>query len=419
MTYYRFSDTKLFKIGFFLYLYALQIVARSTMYTSTILGFQKSQVMMLALVALGGLAFLVSNRKDLKQILLDRRMAMVLAFSAVILLPMLIKQDWQLMYFTILLQILFAVFLTYFLTLQEAAGYYVLLTVMLSVITLIAQLVLKPVAEMGYLPAIPFKSHGGWYMYNFGLTFACNLNESGDPTLRIFGIFREPGLYQIFLFVAIQLNNYIVQWKKEWHMWAVNAVLFVAMLMTFATGGVLALGLYIVFLFFDKGLYRDKRMRILAVAVVVLGVGALGVAISKNGTWATELVWMIRKIFEKSDSYTSRVDSILMDAEIFLHHPFVGARMQDVMYSVPNNTATSPILFASFGIVGGMLHVLSWAALAWKKDRHWVMNLVLLVILFVPFNTQNVMHDMFFWMFPVMALVERGLLAHNIWKKKV
>ena len=419
MNYYRFPDTKLFKIGFFLYLYALQIVARSTMYTSTILGFQTSQMIMLALVGLGGMVFLVSNRKNLKQILTDRRMAAVLVFSAVILLPMLIKRDWQLMYFTILLHLLFAVFLSYFLTLQEVAGYYVVLTTVLSVITLVAQFVLKPVAEMGFLPAIPFKSHGGWYMYNFGLTFACNMNEHGDPTLRIFGIFREPGLYQIFLFVAIHLNNYIVQWKKKWKMWAVNAVLFTAMIVTFATGGVLALGLYIVFLFFDQGLYRDKRMRILAVCVVILGAGALGLAIAKNGTWATELIWMIRKVFEKSDSYTSRVDSIVMDVKIFFENPLFGAKMSDVMYSVPNNTATSPILFAALGIAGGCIHVLSWVALAWKKDRHWVMNLVLLVILFVPFNTQNVMHDMFFWMFPIMALVERGFSGQVILKKKV
>ena len=113
MTYYRFPDTKLFKIGFFLYLYALQVVARSTMYTSTFLGFEKAQLIMLLLIGLGGLAFLLVNRKNLKQILTDRRMAAVAVFSAVILLPMLIKQDWQLMYFTILLQILFAVFLSY------------------------------------------------------------------------------------------------------------------------------------------------------------------------------------------------------------------------------------------------------------------------------------------------------------------
>lgn len=414
MTYYRFPDTKLSKIGIFLYLYALQAVARNTMYTNVFLGFYKAQVIMLLLVAVGGLAFLIANRRNLRQIVTDRRVAVALIYAAVILLPMIIKQDWQMMYGSILLYILFAVFLSYFLTVQEAAGHYVALITAVSVLTLLAQFVLKPMTDAGFLPAFPFKSAGGWDMYNFGLTFACNFNEHGAPTFRTFGIFREPGLYQIFLFIAIQLNNDVVRWKQEWKMWAVNAVLFAALLVTFAIGGVLALGLYIVFLFFDKGLYRNRKLQILAVAAVAAGIAAIVVALIRGGTWAYELVGMVEKIYKQTDSYTSRVDSIFMDAKIFLQHPVVGAPMQEVMYSVPNNTATSPILFASFGILGGILHVLSWAALAWKKERHWIMNLILMVIILVPFNTQNVMGDMFFWMFPMMALTEKILTRKQV-----
>ena len=421
MTYYRFSDTKLFKIGFFLYLYLLQIVARSTMYTSIFLGFHRSQMIMLLIVGLGGFVFVLKNRKKLKQILTDSRMAVVLLFAAVIMVPVLIKQDWQLMYFTILLQILFAVFLSYFMTVQETAGYYVRMMFALSVLTLLGQFVLKPMVNMGLLPAFPFDSPGGWHMYNFGVTFAVNQNTEMVDALRAFGIYREPGLLQIFTFIAILLNNHVVKWQNAWKMWVINVVLFLTLLITFATGGVVALALYIVFLFFDKGLYRDKRLRVLAVGCVIVGVVAIGVAIAKGGTWAMELVWMIQKVFEKSDSYTSRVGSVLMDAQIFLQNPLIGAKLSEVMYSVPNNTATSPILFAVFGIAGGCFHVLTWVALLWKKERHWIANVILLVIAFIPFNTQNVIHDMFFWMFPVMALTQRGIPTAQAWiqKKKV
>lgn len=419
MNYYRFPENKLTKLAFPLLLLALQMVARSTMYTSTFLGFGLSQAIMIGLVLLIGLTFLVYHRKNLKQILTDRRMLAFFAAAVVVLGPMLMKQDWQLMYFTILLGWFFAIFLTYFTTVKELAGHYVRILFLLSAFTLIGQFLLKPMANMGIIPGFPFDSPGGWHMYNFGLTFAVNRNTEMVDALRVFGIFREPGLYQIFLFIAIFLNNEIVEWDCPWKMWAVNAVLFLSLLITFATGGVAALALYIVFLFFDKGLYRDKRLRILAAIFVISGTVLLAVAIAMDGTWAMELVWMIQKIFEKTDSYTTRVDSILMDAKIFLQHPLVGAEMQEVMYSVPNNTATSPILFAVFGIVGGCVHVLSWVALAWKKERHVLMNLLLMVILFVPFNTQNVIYDMFFWMFPVMALAEKGLPMLDGIKKKV
>lgn len=417
MKYYRFPDNKIVKICFPLILLALQIVARSTMFTSTFLGFSLSQALMIGLVLMVGVAFLLMNRKNLKQILTDRRMFAFAAATIVVLVPMVAKQDWQLMYFTVLLTWLFAIFLTYFTTSQEVGFWYVLLMTILSIWSMIGLFVLKPMVHAGMIPGNMFDSPGGWHMYNFGLTFVCDKNIEMDDALRAFGIFREPGLFQIFLFVAIQLNNYIVPWKKQWHMWVVDAVLFASLLTTFATGGVLALGLYIIFLFFDKGLYHDKRLRIAAVICVIIGIILLAIALAQGGTWAYELIGMVEKVYNRTYSFTARLDSIVADATYFFANPVFGADMAEVMYSVPNNTTTSPIIFAVFGIVGGCVHVLSWAVMAWKKERHVLMNLFLMLILFVPFNTQNVLPDMFFWMFPMMVLTEKGLTLADRLKK--
>lgn len=418
MKYYRFPENKSVKAGFFLFLLALQLLSRSTMYSSTFIGAIPAQLIAVGLVCLAGVIFLIHNRKNWKPILTDRRMIAAAVFSAVILIPMLLKQDWQLMYFTVLFCMLFPVLLSYFTTLEEVGRCYVLLHLLLSLCSLVGIFVGKPLVHAGVIPGNPFDSPGGWHMYNFGLAFVCDRNNLNDDALRAFGVFREPGLYQAFLFVAIYLNNDVVRWNKPWKMWAVNAVLFVSMLTTFATGGVAALALYIVFLFFDKGLYRDKRLRLLAVIAIVAGIGLLALAMAQGGTWAYELFGMVEKVLTKNDSYTSRVDSILMDGRLFFQSPLIGNPMEEVMYSVPNNTATSPILFAIFGIVGGCVHVLSWVALAWRKERHWLMNIILLVILFLTFNTQNVMPDMFFWLFPMLALTERGLMLPDKLKER-
>ena len=418
MTYYRFPDNKLVKLCFPLALLILQMVARSTMYTSTFLGFTLSQAVMIGTIVLIGFTFLAVNRKNLKAVLTDRRMLLFGMAAMVILLPMLVKGDWQLMYFTILLSWFFAIFLTYFTTVEELGKYYVLILTALSALSLVGLFVLKPMVHMGWIPGNPFDSPGGWHMFNFGLTFVCDKNLHMVNALRNFGIFREPGLFQTFLFVAIQLNNYTVNWDKPWKMWAVDAVLFMTLLTTFATGGVLALGVYIVFLFFDKGLYRDRRMQILAAAVVTAGILLLVYALRKGGSWAYELIGMVEKFVYRSYSFDARIESVVADAELFVSHPILGADMNEVVYAVPNNTATSAILFAVFGIVGGCVHVLSWAALAWRKERHWMMNVILMVILFIPFNTQNVMHDMFFWLFPAMALAQWCLTRLNMMKMK-
>ena len=409
MKYYRFPETKLNKAVFVLFLLVMQMLSRTTMISAVFLGFHSAQYLAIGLIAVAGVAFLWVNRKNWKQVFTDRRIIAVIGIVGLMFLGMVVKQDFQMLYFSILLYILFAVFLTLFVTVQEAATCFVLMHTFLGAYTLVGMFVLKPLVQAGLLPGNEFMSPGGWFMYNFGLTYTTYLNNAQDAALRAFGIFREPGLYQVFLFIAIQLNNYTVQWKKTWHMWAVDAVLFATLLMTFATGGVFALGLYIAFLFFDKKLYKNKWLCILAAAAVVAVIVLIVVALAQGGTWAYELVGMVEKIFNRTESYTDRVDSIFANAEIFLRHPLFGGRISEVMYTVPNNTATSPIIFASFGIVGGCLHVLSWVALAWRKDRNVIMNLILLLILFIPFNTQNMIHDMFFWLFPVMALVERGL----------
>ena len=55
------------------------------------------------------------------------------------------------------------------------------------------------------------------------------------------------------------------------------------------------------------------------------------------------------------------------------------------------------------------LNVAAWIALVWKRDRNVFGNLILLCIMFMSFNTQNLVANVFFWLFPMMALVERGL----------
>ncbi len=409
MNYYRFPEKPVTKLCMFLILLALQVVARSTMFTSTLIGFGKCQVLMLALVAVSGIAFLLYNRKQLRQILTDRRMLALGIAAVLIFVPMLVKRDWQALYVTIFLGWAFAIFLTYFTTVEELGKYYVVLMTALGAASLVGTFVLKPLALAGVLPAHYFLSTGGWTMLNFGVTFVSVMNEDMLETFRAFGIFREPGLFQIFLFVAIELNNDWVEWKKPWQMWAVDAVLFAAMLVTFATGGVLALGIYLVFLFFDKGLYRNKTMRIGAAALVLLGAAAVAAALAQGGSWSVELIGMVDKITSRTDSYTSRLDSLAANGRMFLAHPIFGGKLSEVVYATANNTTTSPIIFAGFGLITGLVHVLSWAALSWKKERSLLLNLILLGILFVPFNTQNVIYDMFFWMFPVMALTQRGL----------
>jgi len=405
---------------FGLYLTAMLFLSRDTLFSSCIIGFGASQLYMLVLILLLGVWFLIRNRKDLKGILLDPRMAVLVVSAAVLLLPMLLKQDWQLMYFSILLCLLFSVFLTYFTTSRVVAGYYVVIICVLGVYSVAATYGLRELARAGIIAPRIFYNSNQWDFYDFGFAYAV----TWEYWHRNFGIFREPGVYQFFVLLAVYLNNYMVDWNKTWKLWTCNVILAVTMVSTFAIGGFAELGLFVVFLYFDRKYYRQKWGRIAASAVVLTVLGIAGCMIWRmhqpyfEHSMFYEVYDMYLRLFTKSDSATDRMSAIATNLQIFTRNPLVGDTIANVLHGTNHNTSSTLLLYAVLGIVGGTLNVAAWLALAWKRDRSLFGNLVLLLILFMSFNTQNLTANVFFWLFPMMALVERGLPIIKLPAKK-
>lgn len=408
---YRYLETRMGKAVFGVFLFALLLLARDTLITSSILGFNRSQFLMLGLICLFGLSFLIVNRREWKGIVTDKRMTAFGVSAVVLLLPMLVKRDWQMMYFSILVCLLFAVFVTYFASYREVAQYYVVILTALGVYSLIATYILRRLAWAGILNPPVFYNSAKWDFYNFGLCFSV----PWEAWHRNFGIFREPGVYQFFLLLALYLNNYAFVWKKNWRLWLVNLLLTATMVSTFAIGGFVEMGLFAVFLYFDKCYYREKPGRILGLAVAGAVLGTVIYIVVRIRTTVFEysvfyeFYDMFLRLTTGSDSLVDRLSAIFTDVGFFLENPLFGDRLANVLHGTSHNTSSTLILYAVLGILGGTLNVVSWGALIWKRERTIAGNLVLLVILFMSFNTQNLVADIFFWLFPYMALVERGL----------
>ncbi len=405
MKQYSLTENRPGKIGFGLFLFAMLFLCRDSLVTTAILGFNKSYILSILLIGILGTTFLLKNRKEWKEILLDRRLAMVLLVTILLLLPMLIKRDWQLMYFSILLCLYLGIFLTFFISSREAAKYYVVMITVLGVYAVLATYILRKLPDTGTLEVPVFYNAKEVKFYNFFFAFVSDEFVKN----RNFGIFREPGVYQYFILLALFLNNYSVDWKKQSTMWVTNVLLSVIMLTTFATGGVAELGLLAVFVFFDKKLYKNKWALLTAACLIIALIIALWVIISEKGALYWELYGMLVYKFTNNESSQERLQAIVSDWHFFLESPLWGRGIAEVLHSVPNNTTSTLLMLALFGIPGGALHVASWAALVWDRNRSAIENLILLVILFLSFNTQNLIADTFFWLFPMMALTERAV----------
>lgn len=416
MKQYRFPDTKMTRIGFGVFLFAMLLLARDTLITTCVLGIHKSQFLALGLIAVVGVAFLWVNRRDWKQILLDKRMLVILLSTTVILIPMLVKQDWQLMYFSILLCLYFAVFLTCFVSYREVARYYVVFMAVLGVLSWIATYLLKPMADAGILTVQILENSAGAFFYNFGLAFARKYKNY----VRTYSIFREPGTYQFFLIVALYLNNYVLTWRKRWQLWTLNGILAATMLTTFSTNGVIEVMLLAGVLFLEKKLYKQKAWRVAVVTLAAVAIAVVVFACIQQGALYRQLYKMVIKLVTLNGSSSTRYEAIYADLMAFLRSPLVGANFADVLYAVKNNTTSTMILYAALGVAGGCLHVAAWIAFVWDRNRKLWINLTLLVVMFMSFNTQNISTDIFFWLFPMMALVDRGLplLEQKLTEKK-
>ena len=386
-------------------------LSRDTLFSSCLLGFAKSQILMFGLIVLLGGVFLWVNRRSFGEILKDRRIFLLGASVLVLVLPMAVKRDWQLMYFSILLCVLTAVFLTYFTNVREVSKYYVLILVALGIYSIVVTYCLKKPAREGLINPAVFYNANDWEFFNFGLAYV----NTAKYWHRNFGIFREPGVYQFFVLLAVYLNNYCVDWNRQWKLWACNVALAFTMLSTFALGGFAELGLLIVFLYFDKKWYRESWGKAAGIGSVALLVGAVGYFFYRmhqpffNKSILFEFYDMFIRLTTDSDSMLDRQDAVTTNLQFFVRNPLVGDRIAEVLHGTNHNTSSTMLLFAILGIAGGTLNVAAWIALLWKRERNIAGNLILLVILFLSFNTQNLVANVFFWLFPMMALVDRGL----------
>ena len=417
MKQYPFPKNRWTAAAFGLFLFAMLLLARDTIITSVIVGFYKSQFLMLALMGLLGLAFLIYNRRNLREILTDKRIFLILALTLFFVAVMVLKRDWQIMYFSILLCLIFAVFVTFFTDSESVARYYVVILTALSVYALIATYVLRKLGYMGVIPhPKSVTNDAGMVFFDYGLCFAVDHRYWH----RNFGFFREPGVYQFFLLLGLYLNHYQVQWKKERSRWIFTAILTVTMISTYSIGGFAELGLFAVFLYLDKKYYRTKAGRWVGTGCIAAAV-AVVIAVfieSRKPEFVYsplyELYDMFLRLTTASDSSVDRGSALITDLRMFLQHPLLGSKIAPVLHGTNHNTSSTLILFAITGVFGGLIHLGTWVSLLWKKERNVFGNLLLLLIFLMSFNTQNLVADVFFWLFPVMALVERGLpLLHK------
>jgi hypothetical protein len=269
MKQYPFPELTLKKPLLVIYLTALLYLCRDSMFTTALLGFNKAYLLTVVMTMAAGVGFLIHNRKIWNEILHDTRIYILMGVTLIMLAPMVCKGDWQMMYLSVLFCLYIGVFFSFFMDYREVARYYVLILAAVGCYSVVATYLLRILPERNILHVPVFYNSIGHMFHNFGISIV----SDEYVRMRNFGIFREPGVYQYFVLLALFLNNYTVSWKKESTMWILNVLLAVVMLSTLATGGIVELAMLAVAVFFHKKLYKSKKAWILiGIAATVFAV---------------------------------------------------------------------------------------------------------------------------------------------------
>ena len=138
MKQYGFFESRVKSFLITVLLFGMLLLSRNTLISTSLLGFYRSQFLMILLIFLMAALFLILNRNDLKCIFTDKRIIIAVGICGIVMLPMIVKRDWQMMYLSILMCLMFAVFLTFFVSYKDVAKVYVVSIAVLSAYSVVA-----------------------------------------------------------------------------------------------------------------------------------------------------------------------------------------------------------------------------------------------------------------------------------------
>ncbi len=250
---------------------------------------------------------------------------------------------------------------------------------------------------------VVINSLGNMY-YNTIFSVVAPANESYG-LIRNGGIFREPGVFMVFLVIALIFELCVLKKNRMKYI----GLYSITLLTTLSTAGYIILALiYFYIMMMHKGL---KYKRWIAAAIVVLTVTFM----LQAGLFSHE--GMFSKFQEGSNSYGSfyaRFSSLIENAKIAIKNPLFGIGRYGLYdltlatsggYEAVDNTNTLLINFAAYGVLYGTIILLGVWKFLYHHQNRFLGSLCLMLILFLTLSNEDMGQNVVFY-----GIVFAGLL---------
>ena len=220
-------------------------------------------------------------------------------------------------------------------------------------------------------------------------TIFCNiLVPDNGVQFRNFGIFREPGVYQFYLLIALLFELFI---KKNSN-FKIVGILFITLLSTFSTVGIVLA--FITLLYFDI-FSKNKDLKVYLYIVI------LGIIVFVIFNYFPELDSMLDSSLDKLNgggSFDSRLGSLIGNANAWFEKPLFGWGYTEGVIGqgslflrqyTTDNTNTLFTNLALFGVFYGTIHFFGCLRFGFFCKRSVFSCIFISIIYIISMNTQR------------------------------
>lgn len=333
-----------------------------------------------------------------------------LVIIGVFFITMLINRDFRNGYFIQLLTIILAF------KLANIIGFNEFMQSLLKVVYFLAFVSILLFLVISFFPIIVYKlpSISNYGDMEFATIIISNIMKGGD-LLRNSSIFREPGVFGVYLIICLLYEFFFLDRLNLKHI----IVFSLALITTFSTMAFIVFAIIITTYILRN---RNMKAKLLVSVLVILFIIFFSQFLFEN-------------VFNKLDPDTyeyrstlSRISSIMVPSAIFLDYPF-GVGLSNfsnlyVSYSFklfdielkPDSEATNTIIntFAIYGFIYGVILLYSIYGLAKEYRKTFSSTIIIFLIYILLFSSQEFRFSLLFNILIVYGLMYKKRLNKNI-----
>ena len=132
---------------------------------------------------------------------------------------------------------------------------------------------------------------------------------------------------------------------------------------------------------------------------MIIGILILLILYSTIPSFRNTLKFSIEKLFSKNDSLEARKESIIKPLQLYLVNPILGHKYINVVEITPHNTNTTINMFAIYGIIAGIVHLILLYLFVKKLEQPKIVTILIFIILIISINTQFLIGNVVLWIF--------------------